>query len=55
MTRQVHPKVAAGGVGGAASVLIVFGLASVGVIVPPEVASAITVLLSVGAGLLRSG
>jgi biotin transporter BioY len=51
----IHPKVAAGGAAGAASIIIVFVLAALGLPVPPEVASAITTLLTFEAGYLKRG
>lgn len=49
----VNPKVKAGGVAGAATVLLVWAAGQAGVDVPPEVASAVTVLLSAAAGWVR--
>lgn len=54
-SRKPHPKVAAGGIAGAASILIVFVLGQVGVDVPAEVASAITVLISGVAAYVKQG
>lgn len=51
--RAPTPKVAAAGGAGAATVVIVWLLGMAGVAVPPEVASAITALLSFAAGYLR--
>ena len=48
---QVASKVGAGAAAGALSVLIVWGLSAV-VVVPVEVAAAITTLLGFGAGWL---
>lgn len=49
-----HPKVAAAGAAGAASVILVWGLTAAGLDVPAEVASAITTLLATAAGWLKS-
>jgi hypothetical protein len=51
---DVNPKVAAAGVAGAATVLVVWLLESVGVDVPPEAASAFTTLFAFGAGFIKS-
>ena len=45
-------KVIAGGAAGAATIVLIWGLSLAHIVVPPEVASAITVLLSLGAGYL---
>lgn len=47
------PKVAAGAAAGAATVLLVWIAGMLGADVPPEVASAVTVLLSAGAAYVR--
>lgn len=52
-SKAINPKVAAGGAAGAASVVLVYVLGELGVHLPPEVASAVTVLLSVAAGYLK--
>ena len=52
-SRRPHPKVAAGGAAGSASILLVFILGQCGIDVPAEVASAITVLLSAVAGYAK--
>lgn len=52
-SRRVHPKVKAGGAAGALSIVLVWALGEAGVSVPPEVASALTVLLSSAAGYLK--
>jgi hypothetical protein len=52
-TPYIDPKVQAGAAAGAASVVLVWVLGLLGVDTPPEVASAITVLLSVAAGYLK--
>lgn len=49
---QPTNKVAAAGISGAASVLLVYVLGQFGLDVPPEVASAITVLAAFGAGYM---
>jgi hypothetical protein len=51
---NVSPKVAAGGAAGAVTVVLVWVAGMFGVGVPPEVASALTVLISTGAGYLKS-
>lgn len=61
--RTIHPKVEAAGigstVGGAVSLLIVWGLGAAGVQVPPEPAAAIgvlaTAIVGLAAGYLRRG
>lgn len=47
-------KVLAGGVAGAASVVLVWLVSLFGLQVPPEVAAAVTVLLGVGAAYLKT-
>lgn len=51
---QVHPKVVASSLAGAVTVIIVWALSEVGVDIPPEVSSAITVVLSAAAGWIKS-
>ncbi len=51
---NLHPKVVAGGIAGALTVLIVWGASLAGLDIPPEVASALTVLISFAAGFLKS-
>lgn len=53
-SRTPQRKVAAGGAAGAASIVLVWILGQAGISVPPEVASALTVLLGTGAAYLRS-
>ena len=53
-SRAPKAKVAAGGIAGALSVMLVFVAAQAGVDVPPEVASAFTVLVSFFAGYVKS-
>lgn len=48
-------KVAAGGAAGALTVVLVWLLGALGVDMPPEVASALTVLLSTAAAYYKSG
>lgn len=48
-------KVAAGGAAGALTVVLVWLAGKVGLDLTPEVASALTVLLSTGAAYLKSG
>jgi hypothetical protein len=47
-------KVAAGGVGGAATIVLVWLAGMFGLEMPPEVAAALTVLLGTGAAYLRT-
>jgi len=54
MAHHVEPKVTAAGVAGAVTVLLVFGLSSLGVDLPPEVASALTTLIAFAAGYLKA-
>lgn len=50
---DINPKVAAGGVAGAVTIILVWILnTGAGVDVPPEVASAITTVLSFAAGYM---
>jgi hypothetical protein len=51
---NIHPKVAASGVAGAATILLVFVAEKLGLEVPAEVASSFTVLLSFAAGYIKS-
>ena len=53
-TRKPTPKVAAGGAAGAASIILVYTLTTLGVAVPAEVASALTVLISFAAAYLKA-
>ena len=46
-------KVQATGLAGAASIVLVWALAQTGLTMPPEVASAVTTLLSFAAGYLK--
>lgn len=50
---NVNPKVAASGIAGAITVLLVYALSLVGVEIPTSVASAITVIIAFAAGYLR--
>jgi hypothetical protein len=49
----LNPKVAAGGIAGALTVILVWLLGMGGVDVPAEVASAITVVISFGTAYLK--
>lgn len=49
----MNPKVLASGTAGAATVVLVWVASMFNVDVPPEVASAVTVLISTGAGWLK--
>lgn len=51
---DIHPKVAAGGLAGAVTILLVYGAALLGLDVPPEVSSAFTVVISFAAGYIKS-
>jgi hypothetical protein len=48
-----RPKVVAGGIAGAASILVVYVASLFGLDVPPEVASAFTVVVSFGASYIK--
>ena len=52
MTPQ--PKVVAGGIAGAVTIVLVWAAGMAGVDVPAEVASAFTVLVSFAAGFIKS-
>jgi hypothetical protein len=49
----MNPKVQAAGLAGAVTVVLVWAASLANVTVPPEVASAVTTLVAVGAGYLR--
>ena len=51
----MNPKVVAGGAAGAVTVVLVWIASLCNLPVPPEVASAVTVLISTGAGYLKKG
>jgi hypothetical protein len=51
---QVHSKVGAGAVGGATSVVILWGIGLTGVSIPLEVGGAITTLISFAFGYIAS-
>lgn len=51
---NLNPKIAASGIAGALTVVIVYVLSLVGVNVPTEVAAALTVIIAFAAGYLRS-
>lgn len=51
---NVNPKVQASGAAGAVTVLLVWVASMFGLDVPPEAASAFTVLVSTAAGYLKS-
>ena len=53
-TLNVNPKVAAGGVAGAVTILLVWIASMAGLDVPPEAASAFTSLVAFGAGYIKS-
>jgi hypothetical protein len=48
------PKVAAGAIGAALSIILVFVMTQFGIVLPPEVAQAVTLLVSFAAGWLKS-
>jgi len=50
----VNPKVAAGGIAGAVTILVVYIAGVLGLDVPPEVSSAFTTLVAFGAGYLKA-
>jgi hypothetical protein len=54
-TAKPQPKVVAATTAGAATILIVWVAGLLGLDVPPEVASAVTVLLTAGAAYLKRG
>jgi len=54
VVKEVHPKVAAGGIAGAVTVIVVFVADKLGLEIPAEVASALTVVLSFAAGFMKS-
>jgi biotin transporter BioY len=51
----IHPKVAAGSIAGGLSIIAVWVAGLFGLDVPPEVASAFTVVVSGTAGYLKPG
>lgn len=51
---NVNPKVAAGGVAGAVTILLVWIASMLGLDVPPEASSAFTVIVGVAAGYIKS-
>jgi hypothetical protein len=51
---NVHPKVAAGGIAGSVTILLVWIAGLFGLDVPAEVASAFTVIVGAGAGYLKA-
>ena len=53
--KDVHPKVAASGVAGAVTILLVFVADKLGLDVPAEGASAFTVVISAAAGYMKRG
>lgn len=52
-SRRPQPKVVAGGVAGAASIVLVYLLGEAGVRVPAEVASALTTLIAFAGSYLK--
>lgn len=53
-SKAIAPKVAAGGLAGSLSIILVYALSEAGVTLPPEVASALTVVISFIGGYLKS-
>jgi hypothetical protein len=53
-SKAPKPKVAAGGIAGALSILVVFAAGQFGLEIPPEVASALTVVVAFIAGYFKS-
>lgn len=53
-SRKPRPKVVAGGIAGAATIVVVWVLALAGVDMPPEVASALTVIFSFAAAYIKT-
>lgn len=51
---NVNPKVAAGGLAGAVTILVVYFAGLAGLDVPPEVASAFSVVVGAVAGYLKA-
>jgi hypothetical protein len=49
-----QPKVAAAGIAGSVTLILVWAAGLAGIDVPPEVASAVTALLAFAAGYLKS-
>lgn len=54
MTATPQPKVVAGGIAGAVSIVIVWALGAGGVDVPPEVASAFTTIIAFFASYIKT-
>jgi hypothetical protein len=52
-SNQPQPKVVAGGIAGAVSILVIYAANLLGIDVPPEVASSFTVLVSFAAGYIK--
>ena len=52
--QDIHPKVAAGGIAGAVTILVVYAAALLGLEIPPEVSSAFTVVIGFAAGYIKS-
>lgn len=51
---HINPKIAASGIAGALTVVLVYVLSLANINVPTEVAAAITVIIAFAAGYLRS-
>ena len=51
---NLNPKVGAAAIGAAATLVIVFVMGQFGVTIPADVASALTLIVSVAAGYLKS-
>ena len=52
---DIHPKVGAAGLGGLATTVIISVAKAYGYDISPEMASAVTTLITAGAGYLKSG
>lgn len=55
VSSRINPKISAVAAAGSLTVILVWGLSLAGVELPPEVASATTVVLATAAGYLRTG
>ncbi len=51
---NLNPKISAAAIGAAATLVIVFVAAKLGLVIPPEVASAATLIVAVVAGYVKS-
>lgn len=53
--KQLNPKVAAAGIGGAVTTVLIWGATAAGIEIPAEVAAAIATIIAFGAGYLKTG